>query len=135
MAEDDYAARVVDLFKDTSNQGNAMYVWEYELLFPRSVRGKTFRNFTAITPAAMWKLTETLEALGLGKAGGKSKFTKQEAIGRYAIVTIEDQEYQGRTRSSIAKVSPMSQDQRQKLDALLEQQKNEPRPAGDDIPF
>lgn len=114
----DYPARVVDLFKDTSSAGNAMYVWEFELLWPRSVRGKTFRNFTALTPAAMWKLTEVLEALGLGEKGKKAKFKKEDAIGRMAIVSIEDQEYKGQMRSSIAKISPMSQAQKEKLSEL-----------------
>jgi hypothetical protein len=68
--------------------------------------GKEFPLFTAIVPSALWKVAETVEALGLGKGGAISKFTKSEALSRRCIISIRKDTYNGQERSSIAKVLP-----------------------------
>ena len=68
--------------------------------------GKEFSLFTALTPSALWKVAETVEALGLGKGGTVSKFTKNEALSRRCIISIQKETYNGQERSSIAKVLP-----------------------------
>ncbi len=68
--------------------------------------GKEFPLYTAITPSALWKVAETVEALGLGKGGTMSKFTKSEAMFRRCIINIQKDTYNGQERSSITKVLP-----------------------------
>lgn len=112
VPEGDYESIVVDLTKDVSSAGNPMWVFDFQTVEDNAGKkdsphvGKTFKNFCAITPSAMWKLRETLAALGLvGKDRG-AKFNKKDVIGRRAKLTIEDDTYKGKKRSSIATVSP-----------------------------
>jgi hypothetical protein len=106
VPEGEYDARVVGLEKEESNAGNPMYVWEFELLGPGELKGRTFKSWTALTPAAMWKVREVLEALGLGESGKKAKFTKKDAIGRRCTLDIQDDEYEGKLRSTVKTVLP-----------------------------
>ena len=101
----DYPARVIDLDHQTSKAGNPMWVWTFGICKGEH-EGKEFRTYTALSAAAMWKLNEVVVALGLGKPGSRAKFTKQEAIGKYATISLEDDEYNGVKRSSITKVMP-----------------------------
>jgi hypothetical protein len=102
----EYQARVVGCEKKTSNSGNPMIEWEFELTGPKEYKGRTFKSWTALTPSAMWKVREVLEALGLGEGGKKAKFTKKDAIGKACTLVIEDDEYEGKARSSVGEVKP-----------------------------
>ena len=103
--EDEVIGRVVSLEKATSEAGNPMWTWTFAVNEGKNA-GKELRSYTALTPAAMWKLREMLEALGLGEAGGTAKFTKKDAIGRLCVLHLEPDTYKGVKRSTIASVSP-----------------------------
>jgi hypothetical protein len=101
----DYPFRCIDVAVDYSKaSGNKMYVWSFQ--GGSQLRGLTFKVFTALTPAAMWKLSEVIEAMGLGKKGEKVRFKKKDAIGKMVIGKLEKSEWEGQKRSSIAKVKP-----------------------------
>lgn len=111
-----YVVACSDVEKSVSSNENPMWVWSLKLwdnvdniknvLSPGEHRGKEIKNFTAITAAAMWKLREMVEGLLLGKKGENLKFKKADAIGRLCVVELQDDEYKGVKRSSIAKVYP-----------------------------
>jgi len=121
-----YEAVLTDLDKGQSNAGNPMWVWQLRLtgnlaqkvggnasgkmkIEPgdQKLNGREFRIYTAITPAAMWKLRETLLAFGLSTGKEKnSKFKKADAIRRMCIVHLVDDEYQDVKRSSVKKALP-----------------------------
>ena len=66
--------------------------------------GFQLKSFTAITPAAMWKVAETVEALGVGQTGTVVKFKRSDVINRECGLVVEDNDYNGSVRSSIARV-------------------------------
>ena len=66
--------------------------------------GREFKSFTAITPAAMWKVAETVQALGVGQTGTVVKFKRTDVIGKECGAQIDISEYNGQERSSITKV-------------------------------
>lgn len=84
----EYAARLVALETSYSQAGNKMWVWDFALLNSPIDTG-TMRLWTALTPAAMWKVIETLTALGLGSAGEPAKFNKSDALNRLCRVVVK----------------------------------------------
>jgi len=105
IPDGDYPAVLVDLRKGFSKSGNPQWIWTFAIMSGEHA-GKEFPLFTAIIPSAPWKVAETIEALGLGKGGTMSKFTKSEALLRRCVISIRKETYNGQERSSIAKVLP-----------------------------
>ena len=105
IPDGDYPALLVDLRKGFSKNGNPQWIWTFAIMSGEHA-GKEFSLFTALTPSALWKVAETVEALGLGKGGTVSKFIKNEALSRRCIISIRKETYNGQERSSIVKVLP-----------------------------
>lgn len=102
-----YRAKCVNVDQSVSKGGNPMFVWDFELL-EGDGRGRILKVFTAITPAAMWKVAETVIALGVGQTGEVVKFKRSDVIGKECGVTVEDTEYNGNVRSQIQNVVSLS---------------------------
>jgi hypothetical protein len=91
------------------SSGNKMWVWEFvlcEYLEPNDVgeefRGELLKVYTALSKAAMWKLEETLGALGVTIEGnGAVKFKKDELIGVIAKAVIKHNEFNGKIQVNI----------------------------------
>ena len=98
-----YAAKCIDVTQDVSKSGNPMFVWEFELV-GGDYNGRTFKSWTAITPAAMWKVAETVQALGVGQTGRVVKFKRSDVIGKACGLVIEKDEYNGKENSKISNV-------------------------------
>lgn len=99
----DYPAKVVSIEQGQSKAGNPMFTWVFALIgdkFP----GREFKNFTALTPAAMFKVAETLQALDVGAAGKVVNFKKADVLNKQVMLQIEDDEYNGEKSSRIKKV-------------------------------
>lgn len=98
-----YRAKCVNVEQSVSKGGNPMFVWDFEILEGQG-QGRILKVFTAITPAAMWKVAETVIALGVGQTGEVVKFKRSDVIGKECGVTIDDTEYNGNVRSQIQNV-------------------------------
>lgn len=98
-----YRARCVDVEQSVSKGGNPMFVWDFEVL-EGAGKGRVMKVFTAITPAAMWKVAETVIALGIGQTGEVVKFKRSDVLDKECGVVVEDSEYNGSTRSQIRSV-------------------------------
>lgn len=101
----DYVGKLVALEKGTSKAGNPQWIWTFAITHGEYA-GKEFKLFTALTPAAAWKVAETLLALGLGEAGSSVKFKRQDALNRRCILHIVDDTYNGQERSTLEKILP-----------------------------
>ena len=55
-----YKAKCIDITQDVSKSGNPMFIWEFEIT-EGDYRGRTFKSWTAVTPAAMWKVAEGVQ--------------------------------------------------------------------------
>ena len=80
-----------------------MFVWDFEVQDGPHA-GFVAKVFSAITPAAMWKVAETVQALGVGQSGQVVKFKRSDVIGKICGAMFEQSEYDGKMRSSIVKV-------------------------------
>lgn len=110
VGEGTYRAKVVEVVKGESKAGNPMWTWTLTVVGggDKQYHGKELRTWTALTPAAMWKLREVLVALGLAKEGEKGvRFKGSDAIGKECQITVEDGEYGGRKTSNVAKLEAL----------------------------
>lgn len=98
-----YKMRCQDVEQSVSKGGNPMFVWTFTVV-EGQYTGREFKVFTAITPAAMWKVAETVMALGVGQVGQVVKFKRTDVVGKECGALIEETEYNGQVRSQISRV-------------------------------
>ena len=108
IPEGTYRVRCADVQQSVSKGGNPMFVWDFEIVGGEH-DGRMLKVFTAITPAAMWKVAETVVALGIGQTGSVVKFKRSDVIGKECGAVVEDTEYNGNKRSQISRVIPLSE--------------------------
>lgn len=100
-----YVGRLIDAAKDVAkSSGNPMWVFFFAITEGPHA-GRDFRIYAALTPQAMWKVAEVLNALGLGVEPGEPvRFVKKDAIGIGVTMVLEDDEYNGRDTSKLVRV-------------------------------
>lgn len=98
----------------SKSSGNKMWVWEFAIrkyTDPAEVgdefNGEIVKVFTALSKSAMWKLEETLKALGvkIGDAGAV-KFSKDQVIGVVCKAAIEHSVYNDKPQVNIKALAP-----------------------------
>jgi hypothetical protein len=97
-----------DVEQSVSKSGNPMFVWTFAVV-EGNYTGREFKVFTAITPAAMWKVAETVMALGVGQQGQVVKFKRSDVVGKDCGALIEVTEYNGQARSQISRVMTLKE--------------------------
>lgn len=103
IPDGNYKVKCIDIEQTVSKGGNPMFVWTFEIA-EGDHAGFQSKVFTAITPAAMWKVAETVQALGVGQTGSVVKFKRTDVINKECGAIFEQTEYNGNTRSQISKV-------------------------------
>ena len=98
-----YLLKCIDVDQGVSQSGNPQYIWTFTIV-EGEYAGREFKLWTALTPAAMWKVAEVVVALGIGETGKAIKFRKSDVIGKTCVGVIEESEYKGQVRSSISRV-------------------------------
>ena len=98
-----YPGRCIGVEKGISKAGNPQLIWSFAIT-GKKYPGREFKMWTALTPQALWKVAEVIEALGLGTKGSVAKFAPKDAIGKPCALVIKDDEYNGEERSSLDKV-------------------------------
>lgn len=104
-----YRVKCANVEQSVSKGGNPMFVWDFEIVGSTQYDGRILKVFTAITPAAMWKVAETVVALGIGQTGSVVKFKRSDVIGKECGAVVEETEYNGNKRSQISRVTPLSE--------------------------
>ena len=108
IPDGNYRVKCVDVGQSVSKGGNPMFVWTFEIS-EGDHKGFQSKVFTAITPAAMWKVAETVIALGVGQTGSVVKFKRTDVVGKECGALIEATEYNGNTRSQISRVMSLKE--------------------------
>lgn len=103
-----YKVRCNDVEQSVSKSGNPMFVWTF-VVVEGNYTGREFKVFTALTPAAMWKVAETVKAMGVGQTGQVVKFKRSDVVGKDCGAQIEASEYNGQTRSQISRVMTLAE--------------------------
>lgn len=97
VPEGDYKFKVAKVEYATSAAGNPMFIWTFKGVDGK-VKGKELKEYTALTPKALFKLRDLLTALA-GKAPGGKVNTKKlldvckKLVGEELGITLADEEY------------------------------------------
>lgn len=108
IPDGNYKVKCINVEQAVSKGGNPMFVWDFEVSEGEH-KGFLSKVFTAITPAAMWKVAETVIALGVGQTGSVVKFKRSDVVGKECGALIEQSEYNGNTRSQISRVMSLKE--------------------------
>lgn len=105
----EYIARLVDLERGTSRNSNPQIIWTYAIVKAspenQAMLGKEIKDFTTLTAAAMWRVTQTLDALGVPYVPGQPlQLSRAALISTQVGLVIEEGEWGGRPQSRIARV-------------------------------
>lgn len=103
-----HKVKCVEIEQTVSKSGNPMFTWTFEVSAGSDI-GFQSKVFTALTPAAMWKVAETVEALGVGQTGQVVKFKRSDVLNKECGAVFETSEYNGQTRSQISRLMSLSE--------------------------
>ena len=108
IPEDTYVGKCIDVVKGTSKAGNPMWTWTFTII-EGPYSGEDLKLFTAITPAAIWKLVETLNAFGIVEKGKPVNFARNDVLNTMVYMDVVADEYNGQPIASLDKVRPYDQ--------------------------
>jgi hypothetical protein len=101
IPEDDYRVRVKSVRHETSNNGNPMLLWEFEITTGK-FKGKVLRDRTMLMENSLWRLKQLLEAMGISVPSKRVALDLARYPGMELGVTAVDDEYEGRISSKVS---------------------------------
>ncbi len=105
-----YPAVITHVELRESKSGPDPYLnWTFEITHPEYL-GRKVWLITGLGVRALWKLRETLEALGIESAGAID-FDPEAVVGRRCLVVVSQEVYNGVTRNRVDSVLPPSKTQ------------------------
>lgn len=109
IPEGSYLGRPVEATKETSDSSGGEYIsWTYEVTEGKHKGTKLYDN-TSLQPQALWRLRTALDAMGVETPDGPYDLDLEAIVEDEDIVValeVEDDKYQGKTRSKIVAVMP-----------------------------
>lgn len=100
VSEGVHTAKVVEILEKTSQGGDPMLQFAFEVTKGDDKGGRVFESFV-LTDKALWKLKSFLQAIGM-KADGKLKLDLDKLIGKVCDIEVFWDEYNGQTRAKIS---------------------------------
>lgn len=98
-AEGRHRVKIVEIDEQTSQGGDDMLVFVFEVTKGESKGARVYEN-CVLTDKALWKLQQILQAIGI-KCDGKVALDLDKLIGKVCEIYVFHEEYEGRTRARI----------------------------------
>lgn len=98
-AEGRHRVKIVEINEQTSQGGDDMLVFVFEVIKGDSKGARVYEN-CVLTDKALWKLQQILQAIGI-KCDGKVALDLDKLIGKICEIDVFHEEYEGRTRARI----------------------------------
>lgn len=108
VPEGDYVAKIAKAVTGKSKADNVQAVFTVELISPKVPRA-TYPIYAALSGKGAFKLRDLMRATGLKPAGGRMKLDIDKLVGRTFGVSMEEEEYNERVRSTIGSMFPRSE--------------------------
>lgn len=127
----DYVGKVTKVEAQDSKAGDPMWVFTIEL---DDVPRASYPHYCVLTDTQFWKIKALFDAVGIAVGKRKVKVDPNKLIGKPIGVGIEDDEYEGRVKSTIVDVFPADDvhdaagDEEPEDDDLEEEEEEEPAP-------
>ena len=98
-AEGRHRVKIVEINEQTSQGGDDMLVFVFEVIKGESKGARVYEN-CVLTDKALWKLQQILQAIGI-KCDGKVALDLDKLIGKVCEIDVFHEEDEGRTRARI----------------------------------
>jgi len=103
----DYLAKAVSSEVRKTDAGSKYISWRFQVVDPKKYKGKTLYDRTSLKTNALWNLRNLINAaVGKNIAGKVVNFDAEVCYGKTLMVTVEDDEYEGKVRSQIVDYQP-----------------------------
>ena len=108
VPEGDYLAKIISSETRESEKSGSRYLsWKLAITEPKEFKGKNLYHITSLKPDALWNLRNFIHAATGKNVAGKVLNVDTSALeGKIIAVTVEDDEYEGKTRSRIVDTRP-----------------------------
>jgi hypothetical protein len=108
VPEGDYLAKPVNAELRKSEKSGSRYLsWRFQVIEPKKFKGKTLYDRTSLKPDALWNLRNLIHAaIGKNVAGKVLNLDPEVVYGKPLMITVEDDEYEGKIRSQIVDYQP-----------------------------
>lgn len=98
-SEGQHVVKIVSAEMKQSQGGNDMIVVAFEVTKGSDKGARCIENYP-LAENALWKLKGLLQAIGM-KCDGKVRLDLDKLIGKICIITVSDEEYEGKIRSRV----------------------------------
>lgn len=98
-SEGQHVVKIVSAEMKQSQGGNDMIVVTFEVTKGSDKGARCIENYP-LAENALWKLKGLLQAIGV-KCDGKVRLDLDKLIGKVCIITVSEEEYEGRIRSRV----------------------------------
>lgn len=99
----DYIGTITKVEQTEAKDGEDMWVFTFEL---DGVPRATYPHYCKLVDTQFWKIKALFEAAGISVGKRKAKVDPNRLVGKSVGVGIEDDEYEGRVKSTIVDVFP-----------------------------
>lgn len=109
MPEGDYLARVTKVedapVKNGENKGKPQWLFTIKL----ETGSGTYPYYCQFAENQLWKIRNLLVAAGVNVPKKRMRLDPEKVVGKLIAVTLEDEEYEGKNRSTIGAIFPPSE--------------------------
>jgi hypothetical protein len=105
-AAGDYKGKIVKVQQGKSQNGNMM--WVFTVVLPGDSQA-SYPYRCVLDEANAWKIRQLFMACGMNVPKKRMKVDPNKAVGKFLGLTLEDDEYEGKTKSVIAATFPVSE--------------------------
>lgn len=106
--EGDYKAKIVKVDDHQPKDTTKPQGWVYTIMVDGDNRA-TYPFYVNPAPKEAWKIAQISEAAGFKISGKRVNFDPNRLVGKAVGVALEDDEYEGRVKSSIGEIFPVSE--------------------------
>jgi len=101
LPEGDYAAKCIEAKLDKSSEKETPGVFVTYEISKGEYKGKRVRDALWLTDKSLWRVRQTLEAMGIDVPSKRVKINPKSMVGKTVAITLEDEEYENRVRSRV----------------------------------
>jgi hypothetical protein len=106
MDEGDYLAKIVSIEEDLSKSENKMWIFGFQLVDNRSA---VYPYYCILDENNLWKIRTVFEAAGIPVKKARVKLDPARVLGKIVAITLEDDEYNGKPKSTIGAIMNKSE--------------------------
>jgi hypothetical protein len=120
----DYPARVTKVIDHTSKDGNPN--WLYTITITSGPgKGAAYPYYVGLDTKQLWKVKQLYAGCGLNIPKKKVRLKREQCLGKECGISLEDDEYEGKMKSVISAVIPLSEIGQADDDDVAEEEEEE----------